>query len=133
MFGFFRISDKGYAGGGFALYNADGEKVGAVITIADISSIEASFKQAGVDMLIIAVIATLIISAVMVFLVTRVVISPLDKVVDATTRVAGGDFSAKFDVKSNDEIGQLAKLISQFRDIMVNTARELKNERAKRR
>ena len=80
-------------------------------------------------MLLITLAGTLIISMIMILVVSLVVIWPLDKVVNATTRVVGGDFTAKVEVKSNDEIGTLAKMIEEFKRIMVDTAQELEQLR----
>jgi len=128
LLGFFQVGDRDYASGGFSLYNAAGVKVGAVVTLSDITDFEKSFSEANRNMGIITIIGVLIISAIMVLVIMRVVISPLDKVVDGATRIAGGDFTGKLEVKSNDEIGRLAELISQFRNMMANTAARLKKE-----
>jgi len=133
LFGFFPVNDKSYASGGFSLYNAAGTKVGAVVTIQDITAFEQAHSEANTNMAIITIIGVLIISGIMVLVIVIVVIKPLTKVVDATTRIAGGDFTVELDVKSKDEIGQLAKLITQFRNMMANTASRLKKESAKKK
>ena len=133
LFGFFQVEDRHYASGGFSLYNAAGVKVGAVVTIADITDFQQSFDEANQNMGVIAIIGALVISALMVLVIVVVVISPLNRVVDAATRVAGGDFNARADVSSDDEIGRLAKLIMQFRNMMANTAARLKREGQQRR
>jgi len=80
-------------------------------------------------MLLITLGGAFIISMIMILMVSYVIIWPLDKVVDATTRVVGGDFAAKVEVSSNDEIGTLAKMIEEFKRIMIDTAQELEKLR----
>jgi HAMP domain-containing protein len=132
MFGVFELGERVYAGGGFALYDAGGDRVGSVVTINDITAIETSFEQASWNMLLTTVIGVILIAGIMALLVSRIVITPLERMVEATTRVAGGDFLATVDVKSHDEIGRMAELINQFKQMMINTASELKKLRAKR-
>lgn len=125
----FELGGKYYVGGGFSLYDAGNKKVGAVITLDDFTAVEQTYQKAGFNMLLITLAGTLIISMIMILVVSLVVIWPLDKVVNATTRVVGGDFTAKVEVKSNDEIGTLAKMIEEFKRIMVDTAQELEQLR----
>jgi methyl-accepting chemotaxis protein len=68
----------------------------------------------------------------MVLLVSKIVIKPLEKIVDVSTRVAGGDFDAKIEVESDDEIGQLAETMEQFKQIMINTAKDLEKSQEKK-
>jgi methyl-accepting chemotaxis protein len=83
-------------------------------------------------MLFIAVLSALIIGGIMVFLVSSIIITPLEKVVNVATRVAGGDFDAKINIKSKDEIGQLAGTMEQFKQMMVNTAKDLEKAQRKK-
>lgn len=124
IFNFFNVADKSYVDGGFSLYDAGHRKVGAVVMIEDITDIKTAYKDAMWNILIMTIIGAIVVSIIMMYMVTKVIIWPLDKVVDATTRVAGGDFSATIDVSSNDEIGRLAKLLERFKQIMVGIATE---------
>lgn len=125
----FDLDGKNYISGGFSLYDASGKKVGSVITIDDFTIIDQAYKKASLNMLFITLGGAFIISIIMILMVSYVVIWPLDKVVNATTRVVGGDFSATVEVNSNDEIGTLAKMIEEFKRIMIDTAQELEQLR----
>lgn len=133
IFRTFNVAGKAYVAGGFSLYDAGNEKVGAVVTIEDISAVEDAQKEASLTMLIITIIGASLISAIIVVAVRNVVTKPLDGVVRATTRIAGGDFGAQISVKSNDEIGALAELVERFKQMLINTAKELDQAQKKQR
>ena len=54
----------------------------------------------------------LVIAFLLSFLVARGVTRPLEKLLAATRRAAGGDYSAPEEIKSNDEIGELGAALS---------------------
>jgi signal transduction histidine kinase len=45
---------------------------------------------------------------------TRLFLSPIEKLVSATERIAGGELAARVDIRSRDEIGDLAKAFNQM-------------------
>ena len=81
--------------------------------------------QRNTKILGIAAAAVLLISLILILLVHKIVIKPLTQIVDVTTRVAGGDFTATVDVKSSDEIGELAELISGLRMMIADATRTI--------
>lgn len=133
IFNKFGVGDQTFICGGFTLYDAGDSRVGAVVAIQDVTTIEETAKKNNQLVLLIAIIGVVFIGGAMVFLVTKSILQPLDKVVDATTRVAGGDLSAEITFKSDDEIGQLAEMIEGFRKIVVNTAKELEESYKKQK
>jgi signal transduction histidine kinase len=48
------------------------------------------------------------------FIFTRLFLSPIEKLVSATERVAGGELVPRVDIRSRDEIGDLAKAFNQM-------------------
>ena len=64
-------------------------------------------------------------------LVTKTITQPLGALVYAAERLKQGDFAARVDVKSNDEIGELSKTFNQMGDALeahVNTRAESETE-----
>ena len=121
----FQMGPSTYVTGGFPLYDADGQAVGTVVVVKDVTPLENAAKASTRFVLMISLISATIISLIVVLLVNNYILRPLDNIVDATTRVAGGDFSAKIKAKSNDEIGDLAVMIEGFKNILVGTAKDL--------
>jgi HAMP domain-containing protein len=121
----FQMGPSTYVTGGFPLYDAGGQAVGAVVVVKDVTSLENVAKASTRFVLMISVISAIVISLIVVLLVNKYILRPLDNIVDATTRVAGGDFYAEIKAQSNDEIGDLAVMIEGFKNILVGTAKEL--------
>jgi HAMP domain-containing protein len=132
IFSGFSNGRSDYVSGGFALYDGSGTKLGAVVVIENVTPMEAAARQTNLNVLIVVILATVIIGAVMVIFVNRIIIKPLDRIVEETTRVAGGDFDTKIDVQSDDEIGALAEMIDGFRQIVMNMSKELEENQQKK-
>lgn len=61
-------------------------------------------------------VAAFIAGIILAFFVTRAITGPVKVMMDGVRRVADGDFTQNIDVKSRDEIGQLAVAINQMRE-----------------
>ncbi len=68
------------------------------------------------SLVLIAVVAIVLLSALIFFLVNRIVIVPVKKLDVAAQRIADGDLTTKVDYKSNDEFGALADNFGQTAD-----------------
>jgi len=132
IFDKYQAGSSTYIIGGFPLYDAGGKAVGTVVVVKDVSALENSAKESTSFVLIIALISAIGVSLIVVLLVNRYILKPLDNIVDATTRVAGGDFSAEVKAESNDEIGDLAVMIEGFKKILVGTAKDLEEAQKKK-
>jgi HAMP domain-containing protein len=121
-----------YLSGGFPLYDAGGVAVGTVVVVMDVTNFEQATRQNSTFVLITAIIAAIAISLIVVLLVNKYILKPLDNIVESTTRVAGGDFTAEIKAQSNDEIGDLAVMIEGFKKILVGTAKDLEHAQEKK-
>jgi len=127
IFNHFQVDNKSYVSGGFALYDAADRKVGAVVVTQDITSLAEIAKRNNQNVLLIALLGTILICFIMVVLIRGIVVRPLSKVVEAATRVVGGDFKATADVHSKDEIGNLAEMLNMLSQVTANTGLELED------
>ena len=127
----FKMGSNTYVTGGFPLYDAGGKAVGTVVVVKDLTPLENAFKETSLFVLIISIISAIVISLVLGLLVNKYILHPLNNIVDATTKVAGGDFSAEIKAQSNDEIGDLAVMIDGFKRILVATAKDLEEAHRK--
>ena len=132
IFSQFTSNDKTFVCGGFSFNDVNNKKIGTIVVIEDVTTLDANAKQSNMTVLIVAILSAIIIGGIMVLLVSKIVIKPLEKIVNVSTRVAGGDFDAKIEVESDDEIGQLAETMEQFKQIMINTAKDLEKSQEKK-
>ncbi|NJD76541.1 MAG: HAMP domain-containing protein [Candidatus Methanoperedens sp.] len=125
VFNKYQKDSSTYITGGFPLYDAGGSNVGTVVVVMDVTPLENAANESSRFVLIVSIISAIAISLIVIFLVNKYILKPLDNIVDATTRVAGGDFTAEIKAQSNDEIGDLAVMIEGFKTILVGTAKDL--------
>ncbi len=88
-------------------------------------------------LLLIAVIATILVIAIMIFIISKKITTPLKKMSKVARSLAEGDFEQRVKVKSNDEIGELAKNLNFMagelagvekmrRDFVANVSHDLR-------
>lgn len=78
-----------------------------------------------------AMIFGLISSVLLSFLLSKTMITPIERLTDGAKRVAAGDFSHKIGVGSKDEIGVLTANFNSMARQLQATIREAENERNK--
>jgi two-component system sensor histidine kinase BaeS len=80
------------------------------------SETHAMFVDSVHSYLIDASIVAAVLAALLSFLLTRTVLRPLSQMNAVTQRVAAGDYSARVDVRSQDEVGQLGHAFNRMAD-----------------
>ena len=84
----------------------------------------------GLEALVVAVlIAALVLSALIGWLLARVTTRPLAELSEAAARVAGGDLDTRIVVRSRDEVGQLATAFNEMTDDLHSYITELQTSR----
>ena len=78
-----------------------------------------------------ALIFGLLISILLSFLLSKTMVTPIQRLTDGAERVAGGDFSDKLEVTSRDEIGVLTNTFNNMAGQLEDTLRQVENERTK--
>ena len=73
----------------------------------------------------------LIISILLSFLLSKTMVTPLQRLTDGLQEVAAGDFSKKLEVTSRDEIGQLTESFNSMAQQLHDTVAAVENERNK--
>jgi two-component system sensor histidine kinase BaeS len=66
--------------------------------------------------LIWATLASIALAVLLSFVLVRRVLGPLQRMTDTTRKIAAGDYSARVPIKSQDEVGQLAKAFNRMAD-----------------
>ena len=78
-----------------------------------------------------ALVFGLIISLLLSFLLSKTMITPIERLTNAAERVADGDFSRKIEVFSRDEIGILTSTFNDMANQLKDTLDAVENERSK--
>ena len=111
---------------GEIVYENDGQKIhGYVKTIGNTGwmitsgmpskEYDSTFNAVRATVLIIFGLVLLIIIA-LIFIMSRKITKPLKKAVNMIEEMGKGHFKARLDIKSGDEIGQIAAIMNQFAD-----------------
>ena len=78
-----------------------------------------------------ALVFGLVISVLLSFLLSKTMITPIERLTDAAKRVAGGDFSRKIEVEAKDEIGVLTATFNHMARQLKDTLDAMESERNK--
>lgn len=105
----------GYAGNGWAL-----------LTEAPISVAFAPAKKTAFDLILLFVPIVVLVVSVILFLVRRYVLKPIISLSKVSQSISHGDLAKRAEVKSQDEIGQLAASFNQMADSLVNAGEQNK-------
>ncbi len=82
-------------------------------------------------LIIESLIFGLIISILLSFLLSKTMVTPIQRLTEGAMRVARGDFSRKIEVESRDEIGVLTDTFNEMAGQLQDTLRQVENERSK--
>ncbi len=73
----------------------------------------------------------ILISVLLSFLLSKTLITPIERLTEGAEEVAAGDFSQKIEVDSRDEIGVLTATFNDMAHQLESTLQEVENERNK--
>lgn len=80
------------------------------------TSVHRMFLNATHETLIWTSLASLVLATVLSFLLTRRVLGPLSAMTEVSGKIAAGDYTARVDVVSRDEVGRLAQAFNRMAD-----------------
>lgn len=101
----------------------DDKVIGALLLHSPVKGIDVAVGQ-GFRILAISVFFALILSIILSVVLAISFTNPLKKMKNSTVQLAGGDYSVKTGINSNDEIGELASAIDKLSDRLALTSRE---------
>lgn len=102
-----------------------------IIYILDNRSTVQNLSAQLVQLILEALAFGLVISVLLSFLLSKTMITPIERLTAGAERVAQGDFSHKIEVASKDEIGVLTGTFNDMARQLQDTIREVENERNK--
>ena len=82
-----------------------------VVSLADIDREIISFRNGVIGL---AVAAFLLTSAIIFILVLKLVKQPINRLIEGTRRISGGDYNSRIPAPVHDELGHLAEVINQM-------------------
>ena len=88
--------------------------------------VEKGVKHTAKWMLIIGIFS-IVIGFIMGFLIARIILKPIMKVVDFASKVSKGDTSEILEIKQEDEIGRMAEALNNILIDMLGTQQKLMN------
>lgn len=108
----------------------DGRVKGIIYITTDMTDMYDTLDQSK-NILIKATALALIITVIIGFLIARSITEPINDVTKKAERMAKGDFDQVVEVKSDDEIGQLASMFNYLTLKLKNTLAEVNKEKNK--
>lgn len=108
---------------GAPIYGSAGVPVAAIILRTHAKGI-AEANAAGLNMLLLSLLAALTAGAVLAILLSRRFVRPLKTMEHMTALLTQGEYSVKTGIRSNDEIGSLARHIDILADKLEEAAEE---------
>lgn len=114
----------------FPIADVNGEPIGIVYEIADVSEVANAARASLMNTLLVIVIGLLLSTVAIAVLLQTLIFGRLDKMMtsmqDISVRVAGGDFDAAYTPSgSNDEIGKFEQFFAKFIGLISNTLKSL--------
>lgn len=110
--------DELLAHGVVPVRRADGALLGNAYVVNPVGSIHRVMRGAPGRVMVAFLVLAVVLSLIIVTLLGRLIFRRLDAVVEAATRVAGGEFDRQIPVTRNDEVGKLENLVEQMRSII---------------
>ena len=102
-----------------------------VIYILDNKATANNLTDQMIILIMEALVFGLVISILLSFLLSKTLVTPIQRLTEGAMRVAEGDFSRKIEVVSQDEIGVLTDTFNDMAGQLQDTLRQVENERNK--
>lgn len=77
---------------------------------------------------LIVIVISIILGGLLIFFIIRSIIRPITKLVEATNQLSQGNLSVRVDLKSKDELGQLAQAFDQMRKSLSEIILEVREK-----
>jgi len=119
------------AGSFLPLAGPDGKVAGWIGVEAPLSQFVGDTKTDEVTLALIALLAILVTTVLVVVFVARVVWRPISRLERGVARIAGGDYNSTIMVKSKDELGRLGQSVERMQAQIKKYVSEIERSRAK--
>jgi len=99
--------------------------LGVLDITMSMAEVDRALRNGQMRLLTFALIAVAAISLMIYWLVGRIVLKPVRRIVTVTRKIADGDLSQKVPLRKNDEIGKLAEAFNDMMQKLSETQRQL--------
>ncbi|MDP2401425.1 MAG: cache domain-containing protein, partial [Actinomycetota bacterium] len=120
------LNGKTNVRGAFPVYEAGGEKVGAVLVLRDITGQLEQMRSAQNSILALIAVLVVAVAVVIILMLNTLIFKRLKAMIvhmeELGLRIAGGDFRVpQVEITSSDEIGEFERFFTDFLSIMATT------------
>ncbi|MCH5585080.1 cell wall metabolism sensor histidine kinase WalK [Shimazuella sp. AN120528] len=112
------------------LENTNQQRIGTIYIEASLDPIYAKIRRIG-ELLFRSSSVTLVATAILIILLSRTITTPLKEITQQATAMAAGDFNQQVAVKSDDEIGRLARAFNYLAAHLRRALSQNEEEREK--
>ena len=102
-----------------------------IVYVRDDGTNASALNSELITLIVEALLFGLVISVLLSFLLSKTLITPIERLTEGAERVADGDFSQKLEVASRDEIGVLTGTFNDMAGQLRTTLEAVENERNK--
>src|SRR6266511_2734851 len=106
-----------------------GKPIGKAVVVFSLASENASFHASRVRILWFTIAMDALTALILILIARHQIIRPLAKVAEGTRRLQKGDYDARVDVRSDDEVGQLAKAFNAMGEAIADREQRLEAAR----
>jgi two-component system NtrC family sensor kinase len=106
-------------------HDAQQQVLGVLDITMPLDEVDSGMKTSRMRLILFTIIAIAAISLIIFLLVELIVLKPVNRIVDATHKVAAGDLNYKISLNKNDEIGELAHAFDDMTHKLADTQRQL--------
>lgn len=114
----------------FPIYNKDNQTIGAVYLKSNLADIYKTLQESQ-TIILKATFLALFITIVLGYLIAKSITGPINDVTIKAERMAKGDFEQTVEIRSDDEIGQLANMFNHLTAKLNTVLQEMGNEKQK--
>lgn len=114
--------------GHFLYISAPGYVQGSTLTIITKKNLSGVYDQLNANLNFLKIISIIVLfgSAIIFYIISRLMTRPLENLNRITTQISGGDYSVRADINSNDEVGELAESFNAMAGSVEENVEELK-------
>ncbi|MGV8153641.1 MAG: ATP-binding protein [Alkaliphilus sp.] len=112
------------------LYDEDSRIIGVLYLRRNLVDVYNTLEQSK-TILTMATMLALLITVILGYIIASSITAPINDVTTKVKKMAMGDFNQKVEVKSSDEIGQLASMFNYLTDRLKSLVKEISSEKQK--
>jgi len=123
--GILEVGSRALFRGMVPIFDGSQKQMGALLIMQDVTPAYAEMKATRVRLIAVMVGMMVVLGMGLIGMIHKLVFRRFAQVIEAATRVVGGEFNRTIPRHADDEVGTIETLLDQFRQVFVNTLDEL--------